>query len=104
LTYSFYAGSPSSGTLIDSVTTSVGNESLSEGPLLFGNFVRFYFQVRYSGDSNYLGADSAPAFVDNFNAIGAFSFPNPTSGTVGRTTLNDTAELFFGFNPSGTIT
>jgi hypothetical protein len=64
----------------------------------------YSFQAAYQGDSNY---DKSTSPCEPFTIAkakpGISTTPNPTSGSVG-VTLNDSATLSSGFNPTGTIT
>src|SRR5205823_4760041 len=66
----------------------------------------FYWQAVYSGDANNNGATSScqsEVLTIGKNSPTITTTPNPSSGTVG-VTLNDSANLSGGFNPTGSIT
>jgi hypothetical protein len=68
---------------------------------------KYCWRVEYSGDTNYLPASHTDAggecFVVQHLQVEMATQPNPDSGTVLQTSLNDVA-ILQGTNPSGTIT
>jgi hypothetical protein len=107
VTFTFFTGGNcETGTPVASGTVSldangVAHPSDSQGPLGAGNYA---FQATYNGSTTYSESTSAcePFTVDKASP-GITTTPNPTSGNVG-VTLNDSATLSNGFNPTGSIT
>src|SRR5258706_4822982 len=80
---------------------AVDATTFTQGPLTAGSYS---FKAHYNGDVNNLASDGVcePLTVAKFNP-GINTTPNPASGNVG-VTLNDSASLTGGYNPTGSIT
>jgi hypothetical protein len=102
----FTGGNCTTGTPVAAGTVAldgsgVAHPSASTGSLGAGSYA---FQAHYVGDDNYNGSTSdCEPFSIGKASPGITTTPNPTSGNVG-VTLNDSATLSNGFNPTGSIT
>jgi hypothetical protein len=107
VTYTVYTDNACTLNPRDAGTKTVTNGVVPDSNTLqFNSVGTFYWQAVYSGDLNNAGSTSVCAneqLVVNKAKPSIGTTPNPSSGTVG-VTLNDSATLTGGFNPTGTIT
>ena len=108
VTYKFYSGNCSSGTLVSTQTVTMAGglvpNSAATGALTAGSYA---FQATYSGDANYSGSTAACEPFSVLSAAATLSTtPAPTTGKVGvKGTFGDTATVtgLGSATPTGTV-
>ena len=97
------------GSTAATATVSVNGDNTYSTPtgVLASQVGTYYWVAAYSGDTNNMGVASgarAEPVVIGQSSPAITTTATPTSGTVGATTLNDSAILSGGDGPTGTIT
>jgi len=108
VTYKAYDNDACSGTALFTDTVTVTNGVVPDSASTsFSAAGDYYWQATYSGDANNVGPVSSVCTSEHLvvvpNEPTIETTPNPEIATVGDT-LNDSATLSGGYNPTGTIT